>query len=134
MSANPSNIPCLTLAPNNWVQVSRQEWDELQAELHHLRSLVGGSGHMGEVIRAAARVSDVRVEDILGRCRPVNLTRIRLAIFVVARGMEIDPQSILVAMRRNRTLHLHYARSAERYLATDPKLRDLIKRLEEACC
>lgn len=89
---------------------------------------------MGEIIRAAARVGDVRVEDILGRCRPVSLTRIRLAIFVVARGMEIDPQSILVAMRRNRTLHLHYASDAERYLATDPKLRNLVKRLEESCC
>lgn len=89
---------------------------------------------MGQIIRAAARVGDVRVEDILGRCRPVNLTRIRLAIFVVARGMEIDPQSILVAMRRNRTLHLHYASAAERYLETDAKLRTLITRLEEACC
>lgn len=128
-----SERPCITLAPDGWVQVSRQEWDELNAELVHLRSLHGGSGQMGEIIRIAARLSDVRVQDILSRSRPASLTRIRLAIFVVARGMEIDPQSIVVAMQRNRTLHLWYESAASRYLDTDPKLRDLVKRLEAAC-
>lgn len=129
-----SDRPCLTFSPDGWVQVSRQEWDELHAELLHLRSLHGGSGHMGEIIRAASRVSGVRVEDILSRSRPASHTRIRLAIFVVARGMEIDPQSIVVALRRDRTMHLWYSKAADRYIDTDSSLRDLVKRLEAACC
>jgi len=128
-----SERPCITLAPDGWVQVSRQEWDELQSELHHLRSLVGGSGQMGEIIQAAARVSDVRVEDILGRGRSLRLTRIRMAIYVVARGMEIDAQSICVGLRRHRTLHLYDERQSAALICTDADLRSLISRLEAAC-
>lgn len=134
MSPNPSDRPCLTFAPEGWVQVSRQEWDELQSELRSLRAQLGGSGHIGEIIRAAAAIGGVRVQDIVGRCRSLNLMRIRLAIFVVARGMEIDSKEIIVALGRKRTLDLHYERAAAKYVSTDTRLVVLIARLEAACC
>lgn len=129
-----SERPCLTIAPDGWVQVSRQEWDELQAELRSLRSQLGGSGLIGEIVRAAARIGSVHVEDITGRCRSASLVRLRLAIFVVARGMEIDAKQIIVALQRKRTLDLHYERSASNYLQTDAGFRALVKHLEAACC
>jgi hypothetical protein len=125
--------PCLVVAPADWVQVSRQEWDELHAELRSLRAQLGGSDQIGEIIRAAAAIGDVRVQDIVGRCRSLSLMRIRLAIFVVARGMEIDSKEIIEALGRKRTLDLHYERAATKYVFTDQRLRFLITRLEAAC-
>lgn len=128
-----SEQPCITFAPADWVQVSRQEWDELHAELQSLRSQLGGSGQIGEIIRAAAAIGGVRAQDIIGRCRSLTLMRIRLAIFVVARGMEIDSKEIIVALGRKRTLDLHYERAAAKYVSTDTRLVVLIARLEAAC-
>jgi hypothetical protein len=125
--------PCLVVAPSDWVQVSRQEWDELHAEMRLLRSMLGGSGQIGEIIRTAAMLGGVRVEDIVGRCRSGSLMRIRYAIYVVARGMEIDAKEIITALGRKRTLDLHYERAAANYLDTDADLRSLISRLEAAC-
>jgi hypothetical protein len=115
------------------VQVSRREWDELHAELRSLRLQLGGSNQIGEIIRAAASLGGVRVQDIVGRCRSGSLMRIRYAIYVVARGMEIDAKEIIQALGRKRTLDLHYERAAANYLDTDADLRSLISRLEAAC-
>jgi hypothetical protein len=133
MSAGSMDTNCLTIAPAGWVQVSRQEWDELHAELRSLRSQLGGSHQIGEIIRAAAAIGGVRVQDIVGRCRSLTLMRIRLAVFVLARGMEIDSKEIIVALGRKRTLDLHYERAATKYVSTDSRLVQLISRLEAAC-
>ena len=124
--------PVLQIASTNDVVVSREEWDELHAEMRRYRGLFSG-GQIDRIIATAAKVFGVTVEDLLSQKREYPLPDVRRAVFLVGRSHDIHNQVILRALGRHRSLETKYARQIANLLEVDKEFARLVKRLEDAC-
>lgn len=88
---------------------------------------------LDEIIGAVAEVFEVEATKIASKCRMAHLAVARLAVYVVARGLEIPPRAIMTRLNRHISGSYHYEDSATGLLATDPAFAARVRDVEAKC-
>jgi hypothetical protein len=137
-----SKRPAVQLARPEDIVVSRKWWDEMLAELGTLRARLAcveespkrrTHPEIERLLAAAFMFTGQDREAVLGRSKYMPLPDLRMAIYVVARGKEIDRAAIAQSMRRTTNDMGHWEKRATALIETDAKFRELVAKLEAAC-
>lgn len=139
-----SERPAITLAGPGQIVVDRAEYNRLVAEVNRLRQMIqpGMFRHLDQpnkndlpkIIQCACEEFGVARNVLLGRLKFGSLPLYRMAVWVVARRMDIEPRIIIGAFGRTRTIYAHWDQTSRDLMVSTTLFPRLVSLLQEALC